>query len=154
MHYYKNLLQPQKPPQWAFFAGGFFLLLSIVWLIKLATGDKEVAFFEWMQGFLFLLYAAILFMNGLGYTPDKLFGKAFVEITDSHIRIKSKSFGKLQQLAWNEVQALTYQNGRYLITRTDESKGKLILIGLEYAIVQEVKQAIHQVAKSKNIPVY
>ena len=152
MNYSKNLLDLKKKSKLAVIYGIFSCLLAIAYfVIVLIQGSGRSPGWEYIFFLSFLLNGITNIMYGLGYPPERVFGKAFIEIDEQKISLKTGVFQKLQSVDWKEIDSMDYKLNKLVVTKTDKSTVRLALIPLEYLVIQEIKETINTIATEKKI---
>jgi len=153
MDYSRNLLKVKKKSKFALILGILSFIFAIFW-ISLKLIDKNfLSTFDWIYSFLFLLNGVSHTSSGLGYSIERLIGKAFVKIDSNVIKIKTGTFDKEQTVDWSDINSIEYKPSNFMITRNDNSVYKLSMTKLEYSVIQEIKNVIDKIGNDKKISV-
>ena len=152
MNYSKNLLDLKKKSKFAVIYGILSCLLAITYfVILLLQGSGRSPGWEWIFFVFFLLSGITNIMYGLGYSVERFIGKAFIEIDEEKISLKSGVFQKAQTVNWKRIDSIDYKLNNLVFRKTDNSTVKLALNRLEYSVIQEIKKAINSIATDKQI---
>ncbi len=154
MNYSKDLLTLKKKSPLSTILGLISVLIAITFILIKFYENIEIQIFDWFYSAYFMLFGISIIMTGQGYSLDRLFGKAFIEITDNKIRLKTGVFDKLQVIDWDKVHSIEYHLNYFRITKKDKSTIKLSLGKLEHTVIQEIKETIIQIADNKRITTY
>lgn len=151
MDYSKDLLKEKKKSRFALGLSILFYLLAIAWIPIQLIDEDTISVFDWFYVFVMFFNGLSQTMGALGYSVDRLIGKAFVKIDDQVINIKTGAFAKEQSIEWSQISSIYYQPGNFTITKTDNSTCTLTLSKLEYSVIQEIKSVIENMANDKKI---
>jgi hypothetical protein len=100
MDYSVDLLKGRKKSKAALIIGFFAYLLAIIWIpIKLFERDS-ISWYDFGYPLIIVVNGLTLTLTGLGYSVDRLFGKAFIRINNQVINIKTGAFDKEQIIDW------------------------------------------------------
>ena len=151
MDYTKDLLKDYKKSKFALIVSVILYSIAIGW-IPLRMMDKgTVSGIDWIYASIFFVNGLSQTMAGLGYSVEKLIGKAYIIINEQKINIKTGIFEKEQKVQWNEISSIDYKANNFLITKKDKSTIKLTLTKIEYSVIQEIKDSISKISFDKNI---
>lgn len=153
MNYSKDLLKKKQKSKLAVVLSIIFCIVAVSWIPVRFYENEEITTFDWFYTLIMLLNGVNLILTGMGYPLDRLLGKAFVNIDSTSIQIKTGAFDKEQKVFWEEIDSMHYRPGVFLVAKEDSSECKLKLKNLEYSTVQEIKNVISEIARTKNIPV-
>ena len=127
-------------------------MLSI-WYIPVKWMNKEpISIFDWGFMVVFLLNGTIQLLHGLGINEERLFGKAYITINDTGLRIKTAALAKEQSVNWNEVSSIHVGKWSVNFLQTNLNIKQIYLSKLDKETQQEVKEAIMAVADKNRIP--
>nr|WP_321453444.1 hypothetical protein [uncultured Carboxylicivirga sp.] len=142
-----NLLYQAKKKYWTValgvilittaFASLFFQPLLQPWII--------------LQGISFLIYGSYLTSLGLGYNPEALIGKAYVDVNSDCIDYKPELIKKAIFIKWFDVADIEVKQISILFTLKDNSTTELKYYNLEYEHIQQLKSTLKKYAADKNI---
>jgi len=134
--------------------GVLCLLFAGTWIIIGLSGRETQPTFLWIfQGLLFTSMGMLHFVEGLGYSIGRLFGKAYIFIDSETISIKTGVYNKKQLIKWSEIRSMYYKYNKFEIKTTDNASEILNLSMLDYMLISEIKTTIQYIAKEKNIPI-
>jgi hypothetical protein len=91
---------------------------------------------------------------GLGYSVEKLFGTAYVQIDDELIAIKTGVWKKVKSIQWSQIHSLEYKTNWFKINYLAGSSSKLLLSDLEFKVLVETKNVIYAIAAEKGISIH
>jgi len=154
MKYSKDLLKRRKKSKIGIAFGVFFIVIAISLAPVRLLVEGSVSGYDWAYTIIFLLNGLTQLMAGLGYSIDKLIGKAFIEIDNQVIRIKISAFGKEQSVSWDKINSIEYRPNKFIVTKKDNTQLVLSISKLEYPVIQEIKNTIREIAKKKKISLY
>jgi len=128
--------------------GILLFLLASGWIIM----NEIITPFDWFYFLQFPLFGIIIFIKGLGYPIESLFGgKAYVLIDPEQISLKISVFSKNQSVNWNEIKSISYKVNKFEIKKTDNTNMIIKLSTFDYITATEVKKTINCIANEKNI---
>jgi len=107
--------------------------------------------FDWIYFGVFILGGISHLIEGLGYSIESFFGKAYILINSELISIKAGIFSKQQSVNWNEIESIDYKLNRFEVKKTDNTSMIINLSMLDYVSINEIKKTIDCIAKGKNI---
>jgi hypothetical protein len=88
---------------------------------------------------------------GLGFSMDRLFGKAYISIDSDLISLKADIYHKAQSIYWNEIKSIDYKTHQVIIEKIDNTTVILNLSKFSYPLKREIKETIDCIAKEKKI---
>jgi hypothetical protein len=151
MKYSKDLLKRRKKSKLVIAFGIFVIVIAIIG-IPLRLAEKSLnSWFDWFYTIIFLFNGLALTMTGLGYSIDKLIGKAFIEIDNQRIRIKKSIMDKEQSISWDNINTIEYKPNKFIVIKNDKTKLRLTVSNLEYSAIQDIKDVISKTANMKKI---
>nr|WP_319401387.1 hypothetical protein [uncultured Carboxylicivirga sp.] len=142
-----NLLYQAKKKYWVVALG--VILISTA----LASLFFRSSLQPWMvlQGIFFFIYGSYLTSLGLGYNPEGLLGKAYIDINSEYINYKPEVIKKALFIKWADVAAIEVKQISILFTLKDNSTTELKYYNLEYEHIQHLKSAIKKYGADKNL---
>lgn len=126
-----------------------FGLLVLVYVVFLALRAGEVS--DYFGLVIFGLIAWINLIEGYGYLPQKVFGKAFIEINYNVIVVKTRVGRKAISICWDKITSINFRYTELLIEKKDSSELSIDTKDLSYEIQNEIKEAIIKIASEKEI---
>lgn len=147
----KDLLKKDKKSVFRIILGVLFVAISIIWIADKITSDIIIRPFDWLYSGIFMLGGVIHIFEGFGFSLAKLFGKAFVLIDNNQISIKPGLSDKEQKIYWKDIKTIDYKLNKFQIQKIDDTNMKLDLSKIDYALKNEIKEIVNNIAKDKNI---
>lgn len=154
MNYTKNLLELKKKSKSATIFGIISCILAITIIVINYLNHENIPFYLWIFSIYFLLSGIANIMAGQGHSIDRLFGKAFIEINNEKISLKTGVLQKVQAVNWKEIDSIDYKLNNLIITKTDKAMVKLALNRLEYSVIQEIKEVVNIIGTDKEIDIH
>lgn len=151
MNYTKDLLQIRKK-KLLVVLGCAMIMLSIWYIPVKWMNEEPISIFDWGFMVVFLLNGTIQLLHGLGINEERLFGKAYITINDTGLRIKTAALAKEQSVNWNEVSSIHVGKWSVNFLQTNLNIKQIYLSKLDKETQQEVKEAIMAVADKNGIP--
>ena len=151
MNYTKDLLQIRKK-KLLVVLGCAMIMLSIWYIPVKWMNEEPISIFDWGFMVVFLLNGTIQLLHGLGINEERLFGKAYITINDTGLRIKTAALAKEQSVNWNEVSSIHVGKWSVNFLQTNLNIKQIYLSKLDKETQQEVKEAIMAVADKNRIP--
>ena len=148
-----DLIPQRKKSKLTVLFGAIGIVLAILYLVIIIHGSLATGVFWWLNMFYMFVYGIICILIGLGYSPEKFFGSAYVQIDDQHIAIKPGIRTKEQSIPWNRIKSMEYKTNWFHITQTDGSTSKFSLSDLEFKVLIEARDAIRLIAAEKGITI-
>ena len=149
----RDLLKVSGKSRFRIILGMGSWIIAISWVGVYAFENHEIPPFVWIYFVFFIFSGTIHTYEGFGYSVSKLFGKAFILIDSDVIRIKTGVYDKEQSIFWNEVVSVHYKAGIFEMRRNDEPSVVFKLSGLEYSVIQQIKEVINLISVEKGIVV-
>ena len=147
----RNLLKVSEKSRFRIVLGIGFLILAVAWVIGRTVENKEVRLMDWIYSVLFVIYGIVYTIEGFGIAFPGLFGKAFVAIDETAISLKTAVFGEARNVFWADILSIEYHPLSFKITKMDQGHVVLRLSGMDYALIQEIKKIIEDIAHEKGI---
>ena len=151
MNYTKDLLKIRKK-KLLVVLGCAMIMLSIWYIPVKWMNEEPISIFDWGFMVVFLLNGTIQLLHGLGINEERLFGKAYITINDTGLRIKTAALAKEQSVNWNEVSSIHVGKWSVNFLQTNLNIKQIYLSKLDKETQQEVKEAIMAVADKNGIP--
>ncbi len=148
-----DLIPKRKRSNFALAMGVIAILLAITYFIIRMQGDKEKSFFQMPMMIYLLVYGIFGIFNGLGYSVEKFFGRAYVQIDEERIAIKTGVWTKELSIPWNHIKSMEYKTNWFKITDLNGISSKLILSDLEFKVLIETRNTINCIAAEKGISI-
>lgn len=127
-------------------------MLSIWYIPVKWMNEEPISIFDWGFMVVFLLNGTIQLLHGLGINEVRLFGKAYITINDTGLRIKTAALAKEQSVDWNDVSSIHVGKWSVNFLQTNLNIKQIYLSKLDKETQQEVKEAIMAVADKNGIP--
>ncbi len=147
----KNLLRNEKKSYLRFIFGICFFVISIIWIVLKIRQEQEISLFDWFYFGIFALNGISHSIAGFGFRIEELFGKAFIQINEEKISLKTKVLEKEQSVLWTEIQKINYNLNKLYIHKTDNTTLTFNLSQIDYAFKNEIKEFIKSIATEKQI---
>ena len=149
-----DLLPKRKRSNFTLLMGLISIAFPIIYYISSKLEDKEMS-----GSFLpMMVYLGLNGINGivsgLGYSVERFFGSAYVQVDDEHIAVKTGVWQKAQSSKWIEIQSMEYKTNWFKINYLDGSFSKLLLSELEFKVLIETKNMISAIASIKSISIF
>jgi uncharacterized membrane protein YdbT with pleckstrin-like domain len=133
--------------------GAIGIALAILYLVIIMHGSLETNIFWWLNILYMFVFGIFCVLVGLGYSPEKFFGSAYVHVDDEHIAIKPGIRKKEQSIPWDRIKSMEYKANWFHIIQTDGSASKFSLSNLEFRVLIEARDAIWLMAVEKGITI-
>ena len=108
MEFKRDLLKRDRKQKFQIFFGIFALLFAFFIIVYSFFDQQSFTVFGCIQITMYFILGINASMEGIGISPARLFGKAYVDIDEEHIAIKHTIFAKEQQVAWNDIKSIDY----------------------------------------------
>lgn len=154
MNYTKNLLELKKKSKFALVLGITSCVLAITMIIIYYLHSHKIEAYMWTFPIFFLQSGIANIIASQGYAPERLIGKAFIEIDEKKISLKTGIFQKLQTVEWKGIDAINYKLNNLVVTKTNKSTVRFALSRLEYSTIQEIKEVVNTIANDKDINIH
>lgn len=126
-----------------------FGLLVLVYIVFLVLREEEVS--DYFGLGVFGLIAWINLIEGYGYSPQKVFGKAFILINNNVIVVKTKVRRKAISICWDKIASINFRYTELLIKKKDSSGLSINTKDLSYETQNEIKEVIIKIASEKEV---
>lgn len=123
----------------------------MAWIIAKNHDSQHLNILDWLFAGIMILNGINHTLGGFGYEISRLFGKAFVQIDENLILIKTGIFEKEQKVLWSNIASMEYMANKYRITLTDSSIVILHLANLDFLMKMNIKDVIASIAAAKGI---
>jgi len=127
------------------------IILAVLYIPVKWIEEDSVSIFDWGFMVVFLLNGTIQLLHGLGINEERLFGKAYITINDTGLRIKTAALAKEQSVDWNDVSSIHVGKWSVNFLQTNLNIKQIQLSKLDMETLQEVKEAIMAVADKNGI---
>ena len=131
--------------------GILMFLLAIGWIIIRVIENRSTTPFDWVYSGLFMLNGVLHFVEGLGYSSESFFGKAYILINSELISLKASIYNKNQIVNWSDIKTIDYKLNKYEIKKTDNTNMIINLSKFDYILKDEIIKVINDITKEKNI---
>ncbi|PKP10418.1 MAG: hypothetical protein CVU09_07140 [Bacteroidetes bacterium HGW-Bacteroidetes-4] len=112
---------------------------------------KSLSAFDWAYTLVFTFNAIALLMAGIGYSVERLLGRAYLKIDAREITLKPGILKKERSLEWEQLNGLDYKPNCYEFLLKNGERVKLNLYKLRFEEIQELKRVIKILATQNNI---
>ena len=148
-----DLIPKAKKSKFTLLMGVIGIILALLYFVFIIHKKQD----DWILYLPMMLYMLALgasgILSGLGYSVEKLFGSAYVQIDDQHIAIKPGVRKKELSILWSRIKSMEYKTNWFHITQTDGSISKFSLSDLEFKVLIEARDAIRLIAAEKGIAI-
>lgn len=151
MEYSVDLLKNSKKSKLRIFFGLVMIISSLIYIYLMIEDNEPIGIFEWIYSGVLLISGLSNIIEGSGYSVDKIFGNAYIEINDQKIKIKTGIFIREVSIRWNDIDKIEYKANKFLITKKDSTVFEFYLSRFEYAVVQEIKDVVAKISDNKEI---
>ena len=101
------------------FFGIMFFLLASSWIIVRLIENKDITAFDWIYSGVFSLNGVFHLVEGLGYSFDSFFGKAYIRFNSELILLKTSAYDKEQTINWSDIKTIDFKHNKLEIRKTD-----------------------------------
>jgi len=153
MEFKIDLLDIEKKSTFRVILGIGFLVLSATWIIVKIQQHQATGFIDWIFISVMIFNGGSHTIAGRGYSINKLFGQAFIDIDEQQIAIKTGVWDQEQRVAWKNIKSMEYLANQYRVRLND---GKLVIIQfskLDYLLKMNIKDVIITLAADKGITI-
>jgi len=153
MEFKIDLLDIEKKSTFRVILGIGFLVLSATWIIVKIQQHQATGFIDWIFISVMIFNGGSHTIAGRGYSINKLFGQAFIDIDEQQIAIKTGVWDQEQRVAWKNIKSMEYLANQYRVRLND---GKLVIIQfskLDYLLKMNIKDVIITLAAEKGITI-
>lgn len=112
---------------------------------------KDFSLFGLGQSIFIIIMGFIGIAYGIGYNPERLIGKSFINIDENEFTLKTNAFKKAQSIKWKNIDKIKYIAAVYIFTDKEGNSFKVDLKSLDYEVIQEIKNVVSMHAKSNDI---
>lgn len=153
MNYYRDLLPRNNVSVVNFVLAGIFLYRGIVSVAVRHADHAPMQSGDFALPIGWCMLSMICILQGLGYRHERLPGKAYVQIDDEVFVLKPWWPKKEMSVLWKDVNGIVYSAEKYTMRTRDGRAVMFELTTLDYAVIQEVKAMVEQIAAEKGIEV-
>ena len=152
MEIYKDFLRIEKSKLRIVF-GVLMIIFSIIIIPVKEVASEELSFLDWGLVVVFALNGILHITEGIGFSSNKLFGKAFILINNEKITIKTNVFAKEKTIYWSEIKTISYKINNYSFVTKNEKLLTLNLSKLDYFLVKNIKESVNVLAKKNKLEI-
>ena len=146
-----DLIQYRKKSTFTLVMGIIWVVMPIIYLVAQSL-KKEDSSFSLMPIMVYMFVSGILqIFKGLGFTWERYFGSAYVQVNQDKIAVKTGVWKKVQLFHWDKIKSLTYKTNWFEVCTSDGSTSKLLLSELEFRTLVETREAINFIASEKGL---
>ena len=113
------------------------------WIIIKLFENEVIKFFDWIFVGVFVVNGVINLAEGLGYSFENFFGKAFILINSEIISLKASIFDKNQSVKWSEIKSIDYKRNIIEIKKNDQTTIIVNLSRFDYISREKIERAIN-----------
>ena len=149
MEYKRRLRKEIKINKTVIIFGVLTFLFAISWIPIQLYENEKVNIFDWIYSSFLVSSAFNIILTGSNYS----FGKAFILINETHIKIKLQYTGSTQTIDWNNIANIKYKYNSFIFNKKE---GRLSIVStkrLKEDFVSELTTIISQIAGDKNIEI-
>ena len=150
-----NLLKEPKKSLFRVILGIIFLSVAVAWFIVIGKETMQRPTPIWILLYvnfvLFVINGVLHIAEGLGYSFERFFGKAYILVNSDVISLKASAFGKEQFIKWSEIDSIDYKLNKIKIKKIDNTVLIINLTKFDYVLLTQIKKAVSSIAKEKNI---
>lgn len=151
MEYKRDLLTEVKKSKLRVIFGILFFVFSIAWIMIRFIENEPIRTFDWIYSIVFSLNGITHISSGLGYSPERLIGKAFIQIDGERIKIKLGVFDKEFYINWQDISAIAYKPNVFKIKKRDNTTQVISISKLDFIRTSEIKDVIANISNEKGI---
>ena len=151
MNYTRDLLKEKKKSTFRVIIGILFFVISIFWIQNIFKAGHSLEPFDWFYSAILLLNGIVHILGGLGYSVERLIGKAYIKINSEFIKVKPGIFEKETEINWNDIDSIDYIPNVFKIHKQDKTTQLLSISKLDYSIISDIKNVISEIAKVKKL---
>ena len=149
MELFIDLIPKRKKSNLTILIGAISLAFPIIYFVLRIQGERDNLFSQWPIMVFLFLNGVNGIVTGLGYSVEKFFGSAYVQVDDDVIVVKTKVIKKAQSFVWSKIKTLDYKTNWFEITDLDGLKSRLILSDLEFKVLAETRDTISAIAEAR-----
>ena len=128
-----------------------FLLFATAWIVIRLIEDKNITPFDWIYFGFFTLNGAFHLIEGLGYSFDSFFGKAYMLINSEFILLKTSAYDKEQTISWSDIKSIGFKVNKLEIKKTDNKNRFVNLSNIDNVSINKIKETVNYHITEKNI---
>ena len=151
MEFKIDLLKKDSKRLYSMASGIIISVMLCVWIIsKVIAGIRP---FDWVIFGLAVLCSIFHFVEALGFSAYRLFGKAYIVINSECILLKAGVLKKEQSVDWDNIKSIDYNriSEELRIEKKDNTNMIVGFYKLGRSFNSEIKETINCIAKDKEI---
>lgn len=152
MEYYFDLFRRNKRTKLQLIFSILSILISLLWITNRIFHHQHIIFFDWLYSFFFFFSGVINLLEYFGKPIDRIFGTTFIKINNREISYKPGLFKNEISLEWKDIETIIFKINYFEIIYK-HAPIHLKYHGQEYAVIQELKNAVKTIAQGKAIPI-
>ena len=149
MEYKRRLHKEIKTNKTVVILGVLMFLLAISWIPIQLYENEKVNIFDWIYSSFLVFSAFNIILTGSNYS----FGKAFILINETHIKIKLQYTGPTQTIDWDNIANIKYKYNSFIFNKKEGGLSIVSTKRLKEDFVSELTTIISQIAGDKNIEI-
>ncbi len=142
----RDLLKKENKSFFKIIIGILFFASTIAYGFGKYMLSHTIVTYDWFLIVFMVLIGVIFTIEGAGFSLSKLLGKAFINIDEYTIEIKTDIFAKKQKVCWHEIESVEYKAKEINIMKTDGSSLVLDLSQFDPSLIKEAKKSIKSIA--------
>lgn len=151
MDFKRDLLKVTKKSKFRVIVGVLFLAIAILWITTRFIDNELIRRFDWLYTVLFGLNGVVHILGGMGFSFERLLGKAFIEIDSKSINMKLGAFEKEHKINWQDIKSINYKPNVFKISQLDDKIQLIKISKLDFLSISEIKEVISKIAADKNV---
>ena len=147
-----DLLERDTKSHFRIVLGIIFFAMSCTYITKIIH-EEFIRPPDWVCFGVFLLCGIGHVLEGLGFSANRLFGKAYLVIKSECVLLKAGAFKKEQSIDWDNIKSINYNriSEELRIEKTDNTNVIVDFYKLGYSFNNEIKETLNCIAKEKEI---
>ena len=151
MEFYIDLLRVRGKSRLIFAFGIITIVFAFSIIGVRIYENQSLRLFDWLYSSVFLINGFIIIIQSLGYSPERIFGKAYIKIDNDAVTFKTTAFKKERKISWDDINRIIYKPNNFIFSGPGDELYELNLSNLAYKQVMEIKEFIRSMAEKRGL---
>lgn len=147
-----NFFERKEKSIFSQIAGVFYILVFFVF--RFWFDEEPLDFWDLLVAFFGLLAGCLFILQGRGFYYPSLWGRAYVDVDENEIIIKTRALDKERKLCWDDLDSIKFLfNGILFLKKNGETEKVRYSDVIEREKKKQVESVLTKISQNKNIEV-